>query len=325
MDRVHSWSSRKPECGGRMRTRADGHDAAWLGPLDPHAVADPAPPARRLGPSLYGDLQAGLTVACVSVPLSISLAISAGAHPIYGVTTAAWAGMAGASTGGCAFNIQGPTGSLSPILSFYSVSFGPQILPWIAVGSGLLTIAASQLGIASMADKMLTPRVTAGFTLGMAATIAANQLPYGLGLRNLHKHRHFSKNVLEFGWHIGSLEPHTTMITFSSLMILVALNRWRPTHPWFVFMAILGMIVGASVPEGEGRFRTSVHDLFLTTPNPSAHTPTPPPPTSVNQTCTDAIRVYALSHYTLICGMLTKLRPRSQPAPLKPTPCYSPS
>ncbi len=59
---------------------------------------------------LLSNSRSGLTVALVSLPLSISLAIAADCTPVQGIITAAWAGLVSALTGGSHYNIVGPTG-----------------------------------------------------------------------------------------------------------------------------------------------------------------------------------------------------------------------
>jgi SulP family sulfate permease len=56
------------------------------------------------------NLKSGMTVALVSLPLSISLAIAADATPVQGIITACWAGVVSAIAGGSHYNIVGPTG-----------------------------------------------------------------------------------------------------------------------------------------------------------------------------------------------------------------------
>ncbi len=51
-----------------------------------------------------------MTVALVSLPLSISLAIAADATPVQGIITACWAGLISAIFGGSHYNVVGPTG-----------------------------------------------------------------------------------------------------------------------------------------------------------------------------------------------------------------------
>lgn len=197
------------------------------------------------------NLRPGLTVAFISVPLSISLAVASQATPGMGTATAIYGGLFGALVGGSSYNIQGPTGALSPILAWYSVSYGQQILPWLAIGAGLLSIVAYVVRIDAVCAH-ITPVVMEGFNLGVAFTIASNQIPYGLGIEGLYKHRHLYNNIAEFARNIGSAEPFQSSITIVGFLVLVTLNRWRPKFPWFLCIGCLGILFGYMVENDHG-------------------------------------------------------------------------
>eukprot|EP00729_Bicosta_minor_P002114 gene2114-31810_t len=162
---------------------------------------------------LAENIRAAATVAIVSVPLSISLALASQASPLMGIITAIYGGFFGAALGGSPYNVQGPTGALSALLAMYSVSLGMKVLPWLAIGAGLLSLLANFFGVDRFCN-MINRVVMEGFTLGVAFTISANQLPYGLGLVNLKKHVFLSKNLYETFSHVGDAEPLQTGITF---------------------------------------------------------------------------------------------------------------
>ena len=119
--------------------------------------------------------KSGISVAMVSIPLSLSLAIAAGASPMTGIITAVWAGLIGGIIGGSKYNIIGPAGALTGILISYSLLYGPAILPILAIISGILILVIRFLKW----DKYLVfvpSSVVHGFTLGVALTIAGSQL-----------------------------------------------------------------------------------------------------------------------------------------------------
>lgn len=61
---------------------------------------------------LTGNLSAGLTVALINVPLSLSLAVASATTPQAGMITAIWGALAAAICGGSQYNVMGPTQSL---------------------------------------------------------------------------------------------------------------------------------------------------------------------------------------------------------------------
>ena len=54
-----------------------------------------------------------------------------------GLVSAAWGGLLHACIAGSSFNIVGPTGALSGILSAYSVHYGHEILPFLSILTGI--------------------------------------------------------------------------------------------------------------------------------------------------------------------------------------------
>ncbi len=131
--------------------------------------------------------KSGLTVSVVSIPLSISLAVAAGATPLMGVITAIWAGIAASLIGGSNFNIVGPTGALSGILVVYAVKYGVGILPLLAIIAGIMTLIVYVLRWERYIV-FIPSSVVHGFTLGVAFIIGLGQVNFALGLKNLPAH-----------------------------------------------------------------------------------------------------------------------------------------
>ncbi|MDO8530004.1 MAG: SulP family inorganic anion transporter [bacterium] len=84
--------------------------------------------------------KSGITVALVSIPLSISLAIASGATPLQGIITAVWAGLIASIFAGSNFNIIGPAGALSGILATFAMVYGFASLPSLAIVVGILLL-----------------------------------------------------------------------------------------------------------------------------------------------------------------------------------------
>lgn len=136
---------------------------------------------------LIANLKPGITVSLVSLPLSISLAIAADASPVQGIITAAWAGLVSAFLGGSHYNVVGPTGALSGILSQFSVRYGASIQPLLAILAGLIA-AVVYLTRLERYFVFIPGAVMHGFTLGVAFIIAFNQINFALGLPKLPRH-----------------------------------------------------------------------------------------------------------------------------------------
>jgi SulP family sulfate permease len=205
---------------------------------------------------IASNMKSGLTVALVSLPLSISLAIAADATPVQGIITACWAGAFSAIFGGSHYNIVGPTGALSGILSYYSVTFGSDIQPILSILTGLMCLGV----YFSRMDKYLVfipSAVMHGFTMGVAFIIGANQLNFLLGLPKLTRHPEFMANLIETFKNVGQASGAAILFFAISFTALFTLSRRYGKVPWAVVLAVLGIVIGfASESSGSTRIKT---------------------------------------------------------------------
>lgn len=185
----------------------------------------------------------GLSVALVSIPLSVSLAVASQAQPVVGIITAIWAGLIAAISGGSNYNIIGPTGALSGILAMYAIAHGAETLPTVAIVSGLLILLAHRLHF----EKYLifVPASTVhGFTLGVAGIIILSQLNSALGLNNLPLHAHLIANTRETLLHLTQFSGLTFTIFLSSLSFLLITTKLAPKIPGVIFLTPIGIGLG---------------------------------------------------------------------------------
>ncbi len=128
------------------------------------------------------DLEAGLTVAIVALPLALAFGVASGLGAASGITTAVLAGFIAAVFGGSRFQVSGPTGAMTVVLLPIVQQFGVDgVLAVGLIAGGLLMVAAvSRLG--SQIHRIPTA-VIEGFTAGIAIVIALQQVPTMLGLK----------------------------------------------------------------------------------------------------------------------------------------------
>lgn len=202
-----------------------------------------------LSSKLRTNWKAGLSVALISLPLSLSLAIASKAAPITGVITAVWAGLAAAIFGGSVYNVIGPAGALSGILATYAMTYGAENLPMLAILTGVLTLVFYALKW----DKYIVfipSSVVHGFTLGVALIIGLNQLNFALGIQGLPSHESLIMNLAETFKHIGSTDIPTFILFLGGLGLLFLVLRLAPTLPGPVILAILGIGLGYASESG---------------------------------------------------------------------------
>lgn len=187
--------------------------------------------------------KAGLTVSFVSIPLSISLAVAAGATPLMGVITAIWAGLLASFFGGSNFNIVGPTGALSGILVIYAIKYGVSILPLLAILTGLFTLLVYVLRWERYIV-FIPSSVVHGFTLGVAFIIGLGQLNFALGLKNLPAHETLLENLVESLNHLSSIDWATVVLFLIGFVSLFVWRRFFKKIPGAVVLALVGILIG---------------------------------------------------------------------------------
>ncbi len=211
--------------------------------------------------------KSGLTVALVSIPLSISLAIASGAAPTAGIITAVWAGLIAAFFGGSNYNVIGPAGALSGILAAYALMHGPDTLSSIALIAGALVLIAWFFKLERF--MVFVPGSTLhGFTLSVALVIALNQINSAFGLTGLTKHPEFLRNIWESLNHLGDASLPATFTFAGSLLLLFFLLKALPKVPGAIILAPLGILFGYLTTNGY--FSFTLPTIGSTFPNLSS-------------------------------------------------------
>ena len=198
---------------------------------------------KRIKNQFKENWKSGISVAMVSIPLSLSLAIAAGASPMTGIITAVWSGIVAGIIGGSKFNIIGPAGALTGILISYSIIYGPVILPILAIISGIIILVIRFLKW----DKYLvfvSSSVVHGFTLGVAFTIAISQLNLIFGINGLPSHDTLIANMIESLRHIRFVNWEIFLLFGVSLWLMFTISKYKPTWPNTIIVAIIGIFLG---------------------------------------------------------------------------------
>ena len=127
------------------------------------------------------DLQAGVIVGVVAIPLALAFAIASGVPPGKGLITAIVAGFLIALLGGSRVQIGGPTGAFVVIVAGIVQKHGIEKLATCTLLAGAILIV---LGFARFggAIKFIPYPVVTGFTSGIAVIIFSSQIKDLLGL-----------------------------------------------------------------------------------------------------------------------------------------------
>ncbi|MYV98821.1 SulP family inorganic anion transporter [Streptomyces sp. SID3343] len=144
-------------------------------------VITPAPPAApSRTASLRADLGSSFVVFLVAVPLSLGIALAAGAPLSAGIISAVVGGIVVGLLGGAPLQVSGPTAGLTVIVAGLVQTYGWRVTCFVTVCSGLLQIL---LGVAKVARATLalSPAIVHGVVAGIGVVIAFAQLHVVLG------------------------------------------------------------------------------------------------------------------------------------------------
>lgn len=178
---------------------------------------------------LREDLLAGLAVACISVPLSLAIALASGVPPAAGLVAAIVGSIAAALAGGTPLAVSGPAAAMAVLVAATVQAFGLGGLLLVGFGCGLLQLATGILGYGRLARFVPLP-VVAGFTAGIGAIIFIGQLPRVLGLPPPDQ-AHVVEVVKHLGAFLGQTRPAALALAAGTLAVTLVLPRLAPRLP----------------------------------------------------------------------------------------------
>ena len=184
--------------------------------------------------NLIRDAVAGVTVAIVALPLALGFGITSGMSAAAGLTTAIIAGFIAALLGGSRFQVSGPTGAMTVVLIPIIHSYGIQAIPLLGLMAGTMVVVLALIKAGPFINRIPWP-VVEGFTVGIAAVIALQQIPLALGVANHAGDRSIPialgtiSDALKSGiqWQTVALVVLTIFIKFIFPQI------WKKTHLTF--------------------------------------------------------------------------------------------
>jgi SulP family sulfate permease len=196
---------------------------------------------------LVADLQAGVIVGVVALPLAIAFAIASGVPPGRGLYTAIVAGFIISAFGGSRVQIGGPTGAFVVIVYGIVQQYGVGGLTVATLMAGVILIA---LGAARMgaAIKFVPHPVVIGFTSGIAVVIFSSQVKDVLGLRMGAVPAPFVEKWGAYVGNLGSANWYAVALTAASLAIMVLWPKVSQRIPG-PFVALIVTTVAARLLE----------------------------------------------------------------------------
>ncbi len=208
---------------------------------------------------LRADAVAGLTLGLVALPLSMALAIAAGAPPEHGLFTAIVAGVVVALTGGSMHSVTGPTAAFVVLLAPVTATYG---IKGLMVASGLAGLILLGMGLLRMGRliQFVPHPVTTGFTAGIAVVIAVIQLGDFLGIGRIEGDGVWERLVGLAG-SIGETRWPDLSIGVLTLVVLIGLPRITRKVP-APLVALTVAVVGGIILGQVGHEVATINSQF---------------------------------------------------------------
>jgi sulfate permease, SulP family len=177
-----------------------------------------------------GDSLAGITVALVALPLSIAIAIAAGADPKAGLVTAMVAGFLISLLGGSRVQIGGPTGAFIVVVYGVIDQYGFDGLLLATLMAGLILVIGG-LVRAGRFIALVPEAVIEGFTIGIALIIAVSQLKDLLGLSVARVPADLVEALPALWAAREAINPAALAVGLFSIAAIALLRRLAPWFP----------------------------------------------------------------------------------------------
>ncbi len=190
------------------------------------------------------DIQAGLTVGVVALPLAIAFAIASGVKPEQGLFTAIVAGFLISALGGSTVQIGGPTGAFIVTVAATVHQFGYAGLAVATLMAGVILVV---MGIARMGDviKFVPYPLTVGFTAGIAVIIAGGQVKDFLGVHPAAAGADVLGQLAADARALGSWTPASCAVAAGALLITVLWPRVSRRVPGPLVAVVAATLVTA--------------------------------------------------------------------------------
>ena len=184
------------------------------------------------------DLNAGITVGIIALPLAMAFGIASGVTPAAGIFTAIIAGFLISAFGGSRVQVGGPTGAFVVIVYNIIASYGLANLLVCTMMAGCILIT---MGLALMGTiiRYIPRPVTIGFTNGIAVLIAGTQIKDFFGIQVTELPAEFFEKLSVLARHFDTLHIPTLAVSIASLALLILWpKQWAKRIPASIIVVI---------------------------------------------------------------------------------------
>lgn len=174
--------------------------------------------------TFLSDLQAGIIVALVSLPMAIAFGIASGVTPEQGIITAIIAGFFISCFGGSRVQIGGPTGAFIVILFGIVQQYGHSGLLVATLLAGVILVIMGLLRLGNII-KLIPYPIVVGFTSGIALTIFSSQIKDFFGFQSAPTASDFVSKWTDFIANCGSSSLGAIIVGAATILIIIYFPR----------------------------------------------------------------------------------------------------
>lgn len=194
---------------------------------------------------LKDNWKAGLTVAMINIPLSISLAVASWATPLQWIITWIWAWIIASIFASSHYNVFWVAGALSSILMWF-VLLHPEnwiyLLPLIAIFSGIFILIVYLFKFTKYIT-LIPSTALHWFLISVGITIALSQIPGALWLNDpslkIEQHKEAFMNLIEVFRNFIDINWASFVIFLLGLGFLITLKKYAPKFPAVITLTII--------------------------------------------------------------------------------------
>jgi carbonic anhydrase len=227
------------------------------------------------------DLRSGFMVAMISLPFSMGIAITSGAPPVCGITSAIIAGFVLPFLGGSYVTISGPAAGLAPALFAGMITLGsiqlgrsagqtdllragyPLVLVAICV-AGLLQVVLAKLKVARL-SALFPAGAIEGMLAAIGLMIIAKQIPLFMGVK--FQEHEFWPILAEVPHHLATMDLRVLglgLACLAGLFLLAAIpGRLLKVMPPPVWVFILGTLASVLFLRLDAKYLINVPEAPL--------------------------------------------------------------
>ncbi|MFI3241329.1 MAG: SulP family inorganic anion transporter [Alphaproteobacteria bacterium] len=192
------------------------------------------------------DCLSGITVAVVSIPLAMALAIASGVSPAQGLYTAIIAGLFISLFGGSRYQIGGPTGAFVVVIFDIIATYGYSGLLIAMIIAGVILILAGFLKLGTYIKYIPYPVVTA-FTAGIGLLLISTQVKDLLGLNITEVPSDFVEKWMIYFSNLNNLNISAVIVSIVSVSSIFYIKAKHQKLPAFLLSVIISTIIVAFI------------------------------------------------------------------------------